>query len=318
MKRYLSIFFLLALLVYSCTPGSNKPPPEKSAFIQVLSTTEIIADLVKQIGRERINHSILIQGEIDPHSYELVKGDDEKISEAQVIFSNGLGLEHGASLRHRLETHDGTVFLGDEIAKSHPDQILYVDGVIDPHIWMDLSLWANTIDIVAEKLAQCDPDGAEKYRANAKSLYDQMATLDQELCHRFTKVAEHKRYLVTSHDAFNYFARRYLATPEELKNEQWRTRFIAPEGLAPDGQLSLADLKRVIDHLHNFQISVIFGESNVSRDSLAKITKVCLEKGCPVHLSNIPLYGDTFSKEAAGYLAMIKHNADTILTEWEE
>ena len=76
---------------------------------------------------------------------------------------------------------------------------------------------------------------------------------------------------MTSHDAFNYFARAYLADPEEV---EWQKRFEAPEGLAPDGQLSVADIQRIIDHICMYRIAVLFPESNVSRDSLRKIISI--------------------------------------------
>ena len=82
----------------------------------------MIDDLVGQVGGDLIDHIPLIFGEIDPHSYELVKGDDEKISHAQIVFANGLNLEHGASLRYKLDKHPSVVFLGEEIKGKLPDQ----------------------------------------------------------------------------------------------------------------------------------------------------------------------------------------------------
>src|SRR5579871_5638784 len=97
------LYSLCLLFLWGCSnstaPSAMDPWVEQNGKLKVLSTTAMIDDVVRQIGRERIDHLPLIMGEIDPHSYELVKGDDEKLSMATLIFFNGLGLEHGASLR---------------------------------------------------------------------------------------------------------------------------------------------------------------------------------------------------------------------------
>ena len=71
----------------------------------------MIDDLVEQVGGEYVDTTVLIKGGFDPHSYQLVEGDDEKFAFADVIFCNGVGLEHGPSLQHYLKTHPKVVFL---------------------------------------------------------------------------------------------------------------------------------------------------------------------------------------------------------------
>ena len=88
-----------------------------------------------------------------------------------------------------------------------------------------------------------------------------------------------KRYLVTSHDAFHYFTRSYLAEPGEAN---WAKRFAAPEGLAPEGQLNPRDIQKIIDYLRVKKISVLFPESNVSRDSIRKIATAGRELGLEI------------------------------------
>ena len=76
---------------------------------EVLSTVAMIDDIVRQIGQGKVLHMPLISGQIDPHSYEMVKGDDEKLHMATVVFYNGLGLEHGASLSNHLLNHKNAI-----------------------------------------------------------------------------------------------------------------------------------------------------------------------------------------------------------------
>jgi manganese/zinc/iron transport system substrate-binding protein len=276
----------------------------------------MIDDLVSQVGGDYVDHITLISGELDPHSYELVKGDDEKIAEAHLLVSNGLGLEHGASLRYWLEKHPFALSVGDEIQRSFPELILRVDGELDPHVWMDISLWSNAIEPIVQALSKLDPEHASFYRENGAETFKKMQHTHAKIVNLFKGIPAERRFLVTSHDAFNYFTRSYLAEDGE---EDWSLRFAAPEGLAPDGQLSSSDIQRIIDHLCEYKIGVVFSESNVSKDSLRKIISACLEKGHPVRISSEVLYGDAMGGQgshADTYLDMIEHNASVILRDW--
>jgi manganese/zinc/iron transport system substrate-binding protein len=280
----------------------------------------MIDDIVGRIGGERVDHLSLIMGEIDPHSYELVKGDDEKLGMAQIIFFNGLGLEHGASLRYQIEHHNNAISVGNAVLEKTPDRILYVDKEIDPHIWMDISLWSLIVDPIADALSQADPEGETLYRSNAQKVVQEMLLANYEVYSSLQGVPQQKRYLVTSHDAFNYFTRAYLAAPGEVTEAQWQPRFDAPEGLSPEGQLSTADIQAIIDHLIKYRIQIVFPESNVSRDSLKKVVHVCRQKGLEVAIAKEPLYGDAMGpsgSEAGTYLGMIRYDAKVLTQAWK-
>jgi manganese/zinc/iron transport system substrate-binding protein len=147
-----------------------------------------------------------------------------------------------------------------------------------------------------------------------------MLHFHQELIGRMQKIPQEKRYLVTSHDAFAYFTRAYLALETEKQSEAWRKRFAAPEGLAPEGQLGIADLQKIVDYLREYRVNVVFPESNVSKDSLQKIVLACREKNQNIHFSPKPLYGDSMGAKgtpSGSYLGMIEHNARILMEEWE-
>lgn len=317
-----ALILICCLGFYSCSKAeksTSRAWTEKSGRIKVLSTTGMIDDLVGEIGREHVDRLVLIRGEIDPHSYELVKGDEEKISFAQIVFHNGLGLEHGASLQYQLHKHPHPVALGNEIEKRAKEAMIFVDGKVDPHVWMDISLWMVAIDPIVEALSKIDPEHKNFYAERGAQLKAEMLAAHQDLVGKFRLVPEKFRYLVTSHDAFNYFARAYLAEENERDKEKWRKRFVAPEGLAPDGQLSHADIQETISHLSCYKIGSVFPESNVSRDSLKKICTACKEMGLDVKISSSSLYGDAMGplgSSADSYLKMIAHNAKVLLQEW--
>jgi manganese/zinc/iron transport system substrate-binding protein len=310
-------FLIPLLMLCSCTGGqsSYKTWMTPNGKVKVLSTIAMIDDVVKQVGGEYVDTTPLIKGELDPHSYQLVKGDDEKLAFADLIFYNGLGLEHGPSLQRYLQTSAKAVGLGDQIQKSHPELILSYRGQLDPHIWMDADLWSKTVPQIVAALSAKDPTHAEAYASNGQKLLNQMSDLHHTLRKELQAIPALQRYLVTSHDAFNYFTRAYLAEEAEWKDGSWQNRFAAPEGLAPDSQLGAADIQAIIHHLQEYNIHVLFPESNVSRDSIRKIVNAGQETGLHLKIAADPLYADAMGppgSDADTYLKMIAHNAQTI------
>lgn len=305
---------LLLLFLFSCGRSDSKPDPWylPTNKVRVLSTTSIVDDLVKCVGGEEIITTILIQGNLDPHTYQLVKGDDEKLLSADLIFYNGLGLEHGPSLKSSLEDNEKSLSLGRAVFENDPEAILHYGGVADPHIWMDISLYAKAIPAIAKRLAQERPEKKEYFFANAKKLQKSLAKTDAAVRRILQEVPARQRYLVTSHDAFNYFARAYLREPGE---EKWQERFAAPEGLAPESQLSVSDIFDIITYMKKYRIKVLFPESNVSRDSIRKIVDAGNENGMELVIAPDHIYGDAMGppgSEGDTYSKMMKHNAKVI------
>lgn len=321
MKKRIGLFLgVLCALLGACSPSDKSQSLLESGKIKVLSSIAMIDDVVGRVGGDRVEHSVLILGEIDPHSYELVKGDDEKINQASLVFFNGLNLEHGASLQHKISKHPHSVALGDFILTHYPHLVLFEQGQPDPHIWMDVSLWMGTIDPILDALIGIDPEGKEYYEGRALLVKKEMGQFHKNLRERLQNIPEKKRYLVTSHDAFGYFTRAYLSSEEELISGGWKKRFAAPEGLSPDGQLGVADLQKIIDYLKEYDVEVVFPESNVSRDSLRKIVLACKEKKMNVRFSKESLYGDSMGPQGSSsgsYLGMIEHDGLVLIKEWE-
>ncbi len=304
------ILILLAPLLFAaCQPSKNRLSDwmKQDGKIKVLSTTAQIGDLVGQIGGDRVDGLVLIQGDLDPHSYEIVKGDGEKLQRADHIFYNGLGLEHGASLSSLLKSSDKATAIGEKISGAYPERILKKGEMVDPHIWMDISLWQKGIDPIVQELSAVDPEGAAFYSERGALLLEKMETAHKQVLSQIQNIPANKRYLVTSHDAFHYFTRSYLADPGETS---WAERFAAPEGLAPEGQLNPRDIQKIIDYMRINQVTVVFSESNVSRDSIRKIATAGKELGLEIRVCSEPLYGDAMS--GLSYLEMMNRNADTI------
>lgn len=298
------------LCLFGC---SNHTPSKLSSWMEdtgrpkVLSTVAMIDDLVRKIGGDKIDALTLITGETDPHTYELVKGDDEKFECADLVFANGLGLEHGASLIQRILAHPNSVFLGDAIPQN---ERIYVDDQVDPHIWMDVNLFMQTIDPITLALIKLLPEEKDEFRARANHLKEAMVKADELFKKRIHAIPKDKRYLITTHDAFNYFSKRYMTE----EGESWRVRCMAPEGLSPEGQLTLGDIKRVVNFLIERDVHVLFTESNVNADSLRKIAEISIHRGKQVEIADDALLGDSMGSSGS-YLEMLEHNVHVLETK---
>lgn len=321
MKKPLYILSLIllicvALFGQSCTKNNSVQAHQSfDAKPKVLCTISMISDLVNAIGQDRIEVITLIKEDLDPHSYELVKGDDERLKTANLILFNGLGLEHGPLICKQLSNHSNCAAIGDYIQKNHPDVILITDNQVDPHIWMDVSIWSYGIPLIVEKLSSLKPEDADFFEQNGKNLKAQMDQIHQDILNLMKEIPDDKRYLVTCHDAFFYFAKCYLSNDQEKRSNNWRDRFIAPEGLAPDSQLSTNDIKRVLQYIEKHQVQIVFSEYNVNQDSMHKILEASKKLGLNVRLAKESLYGDTMSKRKQtneSYLDFIYHNAQVI------
>lgn len=313
--RLITLLFVSLCLV-GCGPKAPSPRASwmaENGKVKILTSIAMIGNLAAFIGKEHVDVLPLISGDLDPHSYELVKGDDEKFKRADLVFYNGLGLEHGLSLKRALEKHPKAFALGDTLLKEDPSPILYSDGQVDPHIWMDIALWKKIVVPITEQMIKQDPAHAVDYQRQSEVLLEMMEKSDANAFETLQKVPEQARYLVSSHDAFRYFTRHYLANEEEVKTGEWEKRCAAPEGLAPDAQLSVSDIQEIISYVDKYHVPVLFPEANVSQDALRKIEKAATEKGLSLKLSKETLYGDSMGQ--GGYLDMVGHNVSVISKE---
>jgi manganese/zinc/iron transport system substrate-binding protein len=308
--------FFVALLCVSCSTSQKPLDSDLDRWVRgvrkpkVLATTAIVGDLARIVGGDDIDLLVLMGRDLDPHSYEIVKGDAEKFKYADLVFSNGLFLEHSASMQSELRRHKGSVQLGDIVAKKYPEEILSVQNQVDPHIWMDLSIWSQCVDPIVKTLSEKDPKHAKEYEKRGKELEGILRKEDREVQKNMHEIPEKRRYLVTSHDAFNYFGRRYLSESSEIENGKWRDRVRAIQGLAPDEQISPLEILEIVDHILKRDIDVIFPEANLSQDALKKVVDSCLRKGKKVSLCKETLYGDTLGGKT--YIDMIHHNVSVL------
>jgi manganese/zinc/iron transport system substrate-binding protein len=284
---------------------------ERNGKIKALCTTAFVGTLVQNVGGDSVDVLDIVHGQNDPHSYQLVKGDDEKFRRADVVFSSGLGLEQNAGLSRYLSLYKACA-IGDYVAKKTKEAI-FIGPTVDPHIWMDISLWAYGATMVALKLSEIRPELSEYFQKRASETIEKFLEVHEKIRKMIQSIPSEKRYLVTTHDAFSYFCRAYLATPDEKRAGTWNGRCMAPEGFSPESQISSQDLNEVVIFILKHNVKEIFSEVGMNQDSLRKVIEVCEDKGRRVVISSDFLYSDTIGPKQT-YEEMMEHNANVLYT----
>ena len=199
-------------LATACRPAL----PAEGDALRVVATTNILADVVAVVGGDSIELSVLLPVGADPHSFEPSPREVAAVSQADLVFANGVGLE--IFLQPLLESAGGeaelvTVSDGVEtiaFEEIHPEgEAGEEHGEEDPHVWMDPNNILVWVDNIVNALARRDPANATSYEANAEAYKAELCALDEWIAAEVAELPEAQRELVTDHDALGYFARRY-------------------------------------------------------------------------------------------------------------
>lgn len=205
-----SLLIILALVfgLGACNP---RTPGNQDQQIQVMATTSIVGDIVRQVGGDRVNVEILLPLGTDPHSFTPTPQDITRLANAQLVFINGAGLEE--FLTAMIKSAGVELRLID-LSASIPLRSLEVGGIDedhggDPHTWMDpnnVIIWTGT---VADALIELDPAQQAVYLQNASRVQRDLVDLDQWVRDQVTQIPLERRKLVNDHLVFGYFADRY-------------------------------------------------------------------------------------------------------------
>ncbi len=210
----LSLTVIVSFVLAACSP-----PKADSGRLKVVATTTLVGDVVRQVGGEAIDLSVLLPLGADPHTFEPRPQDIAALSQAQVVFINGLGLEEAlepvleANARGKVvAVSDGIEVLpfnGMEEGEEHEGEEDHHHAAGDPHTWTDpnnVIIWAQNI---AAALAQADPENATTYQANAEAYIARLRELDAWIRQQVEQVPHDQRKLVTDHAILGYFAQEY-------------------------------------------------------------------------------------------------------------
>ncbi len=245
---------VVALLAAAAASGCGSSDDEGGGSgdrVQVVATTMQLQDFARQVGGDRVDVSGILGPDDEPPEYEPTPGDADALADARVIVENGAGLDDWLSdLRANAPGDAGVVTATDGIDLLPTEEEGFPG---DPHVWHDPALAARMVDTIAAGLAEADPDGADTYAANAARYtaeLDEMAAGIREI---FAPIPPERRLLVTSHDAFGYFARAY-GLPQEGT--------VLPS-VTTETEPSAKEIQALIDEIRATGVRVIFTEEAI-------------------------------------------------------
>jgi zinc/manganese transport system substrate-binding protein len=283
-------FVLLALLAALATPAAAQD--KTAAKLNVVATFSILADFVKNVGGERVAVTALVGPNGDAHVYQPSPSDAKTLAGARVVFANGLGFEGWMS---RLVKASGTraplivATKGLKPRKAGDDH----GHDADPHAWQSVANAKIYVANIRDALAAADPAGQATYEANAAAYLAKLDMLDAEVRATVEKIPADRRRIITTHDAFGYFAAAYGVA------------FIAPQGVSTESEVSAKDVAKIITQIRKQKIPAVFLENVTDRRLLERIGA---ESGARVGGT---LYSDALTDEkgeAPSYLEMMRHN----------
>jgi ABC-type Zn uptake system ZnuABC Zn-binding protein ZnuA len=299
----LPVLFLLLLLSACSSGGRQGSPPD--GRLQVVATTSIVGDVVGNIGGELIELTVLVLPGGDPHTFEPRPQDIAAVSDAQVVFASGLGLEEAlkgvleANVKGTLvEVSDGLAVIPlqdkDEHEGAQPEH-----GTGDPHTWMDpnnVIIWAGNI---ATALAEADPTNRATYQANAESYMAELRELDAWIRQQVEQVPPKQRKLVSDHAVLGYFAAEYGFEQVGL---------VIP-ALSSSAAPSAQELAALVDAIRAQDVQAILVGTTVNP---ALSEQVANDTGAEL----VFIYTGSLSQpggEASSYIQLMRYNVQTIV-----
>lgn len=302
MRILASLLLIISIVLLPSCEQQNKGKKEDQ--IDIVATIGMIADIAQIVGGDHVKVTALMGPGIDPHLYKASAGDVSRLSNADIIFYNGLHLE--AKMSEVLEQMSGrakTVAVTDSIDRSVLLTPPEYKGAYDPHVWFDVTLWKKAVDVVRDTLIEVDAKNVEGYRRNSDDYLAKLDELHQYVKTQAARLAPNQRVLVTAHDAFNYFGQAYGFDVRGL------------QGISTAAEAGAADIQELADFIAQARIPAMFVETSVSPRNIEAVQAAVKSRGFDVKIGG-QLFSDAMG--AAGtpegtYIGMIRHNIDTIV-----
>jgi manganese/zinc/iron transport system substrate-binding protein len=301
------VAFILMIGISACGggPGGTAALSDGNAPLNVVTTTGMIADIVKNVGGDHVQVTSLMGPGIDPHLYKASAGDVNRLFEADIIFYNGLHLEAsmGKVLERFNESGATTVAVAEAIDPEKLQAPPEFEGFYDPHVWFNVAFWMDATTAVQNALAEIDPAHADDYAANAQVYLAELAELDAYVAEQAARVPEEQRVLITAHDAFNYFGKAYGFEVRGL------------QGISTASEAGTADVQDLARFITERRIPAIFVESSVPPRTVEAVQAAVRAQGFDVQIGG-ELFSDAMGSPGTPegtYNGMVRHNIDTIV-----
>jgi manganese/iron transport system substrate-binding protein len=295
-----TILVLLAVLLVPLVAGPVTAPivSGQGGPLKVVTTISPIADLIRNVGGNRVQVTSLVPVGDGPEDYDPTPADAAAVAAARIYFANGLGLEE--YLEDLIQSSGNTSLQVVALSDGLPTLTGFGQGAEEggnPHLWMSVRNGMAYVDVIQQTLSQVDPDSAPTYQANAAQYTARLVELDSYIEQQVQSLLPAQRVLVSTHDAYPYFADRY------------GLRHLAIISANPDSDPTAQEYAALIQTVKDNNVKAVFGEAGFSDRFIAQLAA---DSGA-TYVAD--LYTDTLSKAppADTYLGLMRYDADQIV-----
>lgn len=287
-------FFFLAISIAACESRPSQSQPAVPQTVTVVTTLTVLADLIEQVGGDKVQVKALVPPGGEVHTYQPTPNDIKAVAQAKIVFYNGAHLE---------EWIDDTIRSGGKpglpvVVLSQGLPIISEAGSEpNPHLWLDVANAKAYAEKIRDALARVDGPNAGYYADRASAYLRQLDELDAWIQTEVDKIPRARRKLVTFHDAFPYFARRYGFSLHGV--------VVASPGKEPTAR----ELTLLARRIKREEVGAVFAEAQFNPKAMEVLAR---DAGVKV-VTN--LYNDSLSSgpEANSYIALMKHNVTQIV-----
>ena len=302
MRAFAWLAFLA--LIFASGTGCGTPAPAT-----IVTTTSMIADATQRIAGPHWKVDCLMGPGVDPHKYQPSASDLGKLSGAKLVLFSGLHLE-GKMVDVLEKPARGrkavavTRSLGEaDLRAAEPG----LETIHDPHVWFDVRLWKKCVEVIRNELCELDPAHAAEFRTNAEAYLKELDDLHAEILAKAAKLPAGKRILVTSHDAFGYFAAAYGFEVHGL------------QGVSTAAESGTQDVETLAKVIGEKRVPAVFTETSVPSKGLEKVLSTVKQQykfDVRLVADDDALYSDALGETGSSgstYIGMVRHNIDVIV-----
>ena len=271
--------------------------PRPARALEVVASFTVLADMVREVGGDRVRVTSLVRADGDPHAYEPSPDDARMLRGADVVVINGLGLEGWMT---RLIAASGTRAVPVAATARVPARQMQEDGktVDDPHAWNSVANAPAYVASIAAALVAADPAGTAAYQANATRYTAELQALDAYVRQQVGAVPPGRRKVLMSHDAFGYLAAAYGIT------------VLSPVGLSTEAEASARGVAALIRQIKAERVRAYFLENSSDPRLVQQVARATgAAPGGVLYVESLSPPGGP----APTYAAMVRHNADLMV-----
>ena len=296
--RGAAILGLMATCLMAIPASAQGTRPE------AVATIAMIADVARNVAGDCADVQALMGSGVDPHLYRASANDVRTFEQADAIFYSGYSLEGQlGDVLKQLGKQKPTVAVSPTAIA--PADLIAVQDLygIDPHLWMDASLWGRTAPVIADTLGKLAPDCASAMRDRAAGYQEQLEALHGWIKESVATIPQGQRILVTAHDAFNYYGRAYGIEVAGI------------QGISTESEAGVADVRAMVDVVAERKVPAVFVESTINPRTIQAVIDGARQRGQTVKIGG-QLYSDAMGeagKAGGTYIGMLFENTSTIV-----